>query len=161
MTLSIIGDAFMAKKLQLTGERIIDGILAFAAAHIAYIYAFKQTTLDSYSLWYVVPSAIALLALYFLVLYNPQAKPELRIGSFVYTLVIIALFVTVLRFVLTDHVPINAIVVSLLGVSLFILSDSLIAFNEFKKELPHAEKFISFTYILAQILLQTTPLLLL
>ncbi|MGA0277402.1 MAG: lysoplasmalogenase family protein, partial [Candidatus Kariarchaeum pelagius] len=48
---------------------------------------------------------------------------------------------------------------SLFGILLFIISDSLLSYNEFINNFKNAKDWIAITYVLSQILLQITPLL--
>ncbi len=150
LTVSLIGDMFMAKWLRLTGKRIIDGIIFFGIAHILYIYGIQllHKTLSFSS--FIIGVAVAV-PIYLVVAFD-RSKRVLTIGAFFYSLIIGVLFATILMATIQTRTVVT--LVQLGGITLFMLSDGIIAFREFRKELPFAEHWIASTYFVAQVLLQ-------
>ncbi|MHA2090145.1 MAG: lysoplasmalogenase family protein [Candidatus Kariarchaeaceae archaeon] len=156
---SLIGDLFMAEKISLTDQRLIDGIIAFGVAHITYIYAYyRLTTTFNWFLVFVI--FIIGLALFVFIITNMRIKGFILIASCIYAILLISLLTVILNLALTSNIPELLMITAIPGIVLFISSDVLIIVNEYKHDINNAQEIIAITYIFAQILLQLTPLIL-
>lgn len=153
--LSFIGDLLMARKIKFSENRTIDGAIVFGLAHITYIYAFSLLKGSSFEIGLVLGGIIVSFVLYYFIGYEKELHDLYKIVNWVYALLITMTLVSVISFSITPQVPISAIIISLLGVILFMISDGVLAFNEFKKPIKNAKDIIAVTYIMAQIFLQT------
>ncbi|MHA1910712.1 MAG: lysoplasmalogenase family protein [Candidatus Kariarchaeaceae archaeon] len=151
---SFIGDLFMAKIIKITKNRLINGIIGFGIAHIIYIIGFvKMQTVDQFIWWIPTLIVFLIIILFYLVGYNKDASKILMLAVFCYVIIMGMVFSSVI-YLIFNPTPTLVIVFALVGVILFMISDSIISYNEFKQELPYASRIIPTTYILAQIFLQ-------
>ena len=151
---SFIGDLFMAKIIKITKNRLINGIIGFGIAHIIYIIGFvKMQTVDQFIWW--IPTLIVplIIIMFYFVGYNKNASKILMLAVFCYTLIIGMVLSSVL-YLIFNPVPTLVIVFALVGVLLFMISDGVISYNEFKQEFHYASRIIPLTYVFAQIFLQ-------
>jgi uncharacterized membrane protein YhhN len=156
---SFIGDLLMAKVIRITKHRIIDGAMIFGIAHMIYIYSFYRLKNKGFEWWLIVIDLVLVVFLYYKIGYNSKLHPAILISNFLYALVLISLLFANISFIITKNVPILVILTSLLGVILFLVSDGILAYNEFQKPIENAKDKIAVTYIFSQILLQLTPIL--
>ncbi len=156
---SFVGDLFMARKLFLFESRIINGIIGFGMAHLFYLLAFYNLGSKRIHLLEISIGLLLLVLVYYFVVYSPDMKKPLKIASFIYAGIISSLFVVILNFVLYSDKGLFPSLLSLVGIVLFIISDSTIAYTEFKKNISNSSKIIAITYILSQIMLQATVVL--
>jgi hypothetical protein len=84
----------------------------------------------------------------------------LLIASGVYALLLISLLIVILNLALTSNIPVLLMITAIPGIILFIASDVLIIVTEYKHIINNTQETIAITYILAQVLLQLTPLIL-
>jgi len=163
IVLSLIGDLLMAQWISITEHRTIDGVMAFGVAHIIYIIAFSRLNvggMELVSVWPLILVSIIVGAGIFLkVGNNEKLHVALRISNAIYALIISILLFFVLVFILTPTTTLLVGLTAGAGIVLFIISDSVLAYNEFQQPIPNAKEIIAITYIVAQILLQLTPLL--
>ncbi len=134
---SLIGDIFLIKQ----DHFFVQGLIAFLIGHLCYIVAFWTSPNLSVVIFYLVYMTIFLSLLW-------KHLGSLKIPVIVYSLVLavmswLALSRTIDHY---DHHTFHA----LLGSLLFIVSDSLLAFNKFKTPFPFAHLYILATYFLAQ-----------
>ncbi|OLS19332.1 MAG: hypothetical protein HeimC2_41680 [Candidatus Heimdallarchaeota archaeon LC_2] len=157
---SFIGDLFMARKIKLVESRIVNGTIGFGVAHIFYILAFYKLGPQSIELWELGVGIILLCFLYYFVIYSPELHKSLKVATFVYAMIIAILFVVILDFSNNSSIRPLSSIIAVIGIILFILSDSIISYSEFKKEITYSKEIISITYVISQILLQLTPVIL-
>lgn len=151
LVFSLAGDIF----LMLPGNFFIPGLVAFLLAHVMYLVGFNLS-ITSIS----VPVLIA--ALIFLggtqLLYRRLARSlserkedRLKLPIAVYTTVISLMAVSAM-FTLANPawVPLHAIIATC-GAVLFVISDSLLAWNRFVAPVPHAALLVMVTYHLGQL----------
>jgi uncharacterized membrane protein YhhN len=150
----------MAKKIKLVESRIVNGTIGFGVAHIFYILAFYKLGSQTIELWELVVGIILLGSLYYFVIYSPELKKSLKIATFGYSIIIALLFVIILDFIGNSDIRLLSSVLAIFGIILFILSDSIIAYTEFKTQISHSKEIIAITYVISQILLQLTPVIL-
>ncbi|MCY3412741.1 MAG: lysoplasmalogenase [Candidatus Heimdallarchaeota archaeon] len=155
IVLSFIGDLFMAQWIRLTGKRTIDGAIAFGMAHITYMYGFFLIKGIVFEPWVYLLAILMALGFFPFFGYNRSLPRKMLIVNFCYTLLIVSLLPTMISSILTAS-PIQ-IIFSVLGVVFFMISDAILSYNEFKRELRHAKDKIAFTYFLAQLFLQLIP----
>lgn len=146
ITISFIGDLAMAEILKVTGKRIIDGIIFFAGAHILYLGGVMTSTTIKWELTFPIAFAVAILG-YWKTAHSPD-KPVLTFGAAIYSLVISTLFAAIFTKAIFE--PSEGSLLSLAGIVLFMGSDMMIAFREFRRNFPHSERWVSSWYILGQ-----------
>jgi hypothetical protein len=158
---SFIGDLFMAEYIKLHKKRLINGALAFGIAHLFYIFAVLDFSTYNMILW-IVATIIAIIA-FFIIIYDPTEKISLlSISMFLY-IFLLSVFILLATFNLFSGLDWQLKLISSLGIILFVISDAIIGLTEFRKGLniPASSDLISITYVLAQILLQFIPVVLL
>ncbi|MHA2252667.1 MAG: lysoplasmalogenase family protein [Candidatus Kariarchaeaceae archaeon] len=151
---SFLGDLFMARIISLSNQRIIDGAIGFGFAHLVYIIAFNKLSPITYNWWLILLGIGISLVLYYIVVYNSELSGQILIASFLYSSLLATFLITIASFILTSEVNLFVQITSFTGVLLFVISDSIIAINEFKQEIKHASEIIAVTYILSQVSLQ-------
>ncbi len=159
---SFIGDLFMDKKLSVTGNRLIDGIVAFSVAHAFYIIGFtlwflqtKQLSISQQGIIVIIILGISLLA-YRFTGYHFE-KRELRIAGLTYSLIITTTLVAAVIVGIANRTLGRAL--AMIGALLFYLSDLTLAHRETKPSKINLDPFIHFSYVLGQFFLQTAIML--
>ncbi|MHA2501888.1 MAG: lysoplasmalogenase family protein [Candidatus Kariarchaeaceae archaeon] len=159
---SFLGDLLMAQWIRITEHRTVDGVMAFGLAHIVYALAFNRLNFGWFSLaqdwWYIVVGLALSIGLFQVIGNNQKLHTAVKIANLIYAVLIIGLFMIVLGFVLNPATPALLKLVSLLGILSFMLSDGILAYNEFQKHVARSSEIVHSTYIIAQILLQSVPL---
>ena len=137
----LIGDIF----LMLPSDCFVAGLISFLIGHIVYISAFTIGKEFSLTLWLLIPFMIYG-ALMYRILF--PTLHEMKIPVFVYTVVIVVMAWQAWErwYVFRENPALYASV----GAVFFLASDSVLAFNRFRKEFRHAHVFILSTYFLAQ-----------
>jgi uncharacterized membrane protein YhhN len=146
----------MANKIKIFDNRLINGIIGFGLAHIVYIYAFYEIGDGQAELWQILFALIILIVLYYFVIYGPKQPLYLNFATLIYAIILSILLTMILRFAFTENQEFVPQLISILGIILFMASDSLIAYSEFKRDIRYASQIIAITYIFSQILLQST-----
>jgi hypothetical protein len=175
MLFGSLGDFLMAGILYITPNTLINGILGFGIGHVFYLFALRNvsplllrasgSTQDSrgsrrllignLAIWLGVVAAGVML--FFATVFNPLDL-VLSIGALAYGV----LLLTVLAFAVTkwfEGYPVSFRLSLLLGFLLFFLSDWTIAVRALYNPFFLSDLFIGVTYILAQLLIQVTPIL--
>jgi uncharacterized membrane protein YhhN len=138
---SLVGDIF----LMLPGDRFIAGLISFLLAHLCYIAAFVFEGAHTPGLLYGIP---------FLVYGGVMLRVLLPgLGSMkapviVYMLVIILMAWQAFNRWMTTGQEGSALAFT--GALLFVVSDSILAVNRFKRAFPSAQLYIMSTYFMAQ-----------
>ena len=141
LVLSMVGDILLTY-----GDLyFVYGLVAFLLAHVAYIIAFLKRS----QRLMLIP--LILLMLYGVVVYW-LLYPGLGTMAHPVMLYILVILTMSWRAIAQRDYNKNAIY-AVAGSILFVLSDSIIAFNKFYVEIQHADYLIMFTYWSAQILL--------
>ena len=156
---SFIGDLLMAKVIRITKHRLIDGAMLFGIAHMIYIYSFYRLKNKGFEWWLIVIDIVIVIIFYYKIGFSSKLHPAMLISNFLYAIVLVSLLFANISFIITKNVPILVILSSFFGVILFLVSDGIIAYNEFQKPINNAKDKIAITYIISQILLQLTPIL--
>lgn len=128
----------------------LTGLVSFLIGHIVYTIAMLQSAnyLTNMPLWFLVLLVPYLIfALLFLKTLNSYLS-QLRIPVIIYTCVILAMSFSSLSRVWTFHGL--AFWIPLIGSILFVLSDSLLAYDKFAARLKNGDFFVMLTYIMAQ-----------
>lgn len=137
LTLSLIGDIF----LLWPEKQFISGLLAFLLAHLLFILAMITDFGPYYDWQYLIP--ILLYMIVFLWIILPKS------GKLVFPVVVYA-FVLMLFFWQAAgravYLAGSSSMDALLGAGLFVVSDSVLAYNRFVKNFKWAEFFIIITY---------------
>jgi uncharacterized membrane protein YhhN len=140
LLLSLLGDVL----LMFPARAFLAGLLAFLAAHLAYIGLFVSL---SGQFWH--PIAIALLAaalLYWTRL--ARYKPRLLPAIVLYTVALLAMCTSAVAVASArGNAPL------LIGVGLFAISDGILGWNKFARPLPRAQLWILSSYFAAQTLI--------
>lgn len=150
---SLAGDVL----LHLPARFFLAGVAAFFMAHLAYIAGFLQPLplLDARLLFLVLPVCVVF------VLLNRRIRKGLRdrretdmiIPVTLYALILSTMLLLAISTLLNPAwARLPAIIVSL-GAGLFFISDSVLAYSRFVRDLPHSDCFVMITYHLGQILL--------
>ena len=134
---SFVGDLLMAEKLSITSNRIINGTIGFGIAHLFYMIGFWRLGTGSLELYQIIFGVILANSLFYVVAYGPEIKKELLIATYLYANIIGALFVAILRLVAGGAVWDRDRILPLVGIILFVISDSIIARNAFKRKVPY------------------------
>ena len=146
-----IGDVFLLLK----GKQrfMLLGIVAFAFGHICYIAA----TLTSYraplrAVNLLIPIALCVLWMVFVSLkLLPSAPKSLRMPGFCYALLLSGTCLSALYQSLSTQK--DAFLIAFIGGLFFIISDTILTGQEFRRELKHGNFYVMLTYIIAQTLL--------
>ena len=145
---SLFGDVF----LMFEGY-FIQGLGAFLIAHIFYILAFRPESARFFSKkQLLIPSvAVILYGFLLLMLVLPNVGLPLKAPITVYALTILTMLLTTLhRF---NNVNADSFRYVLIGATLFVLSDSMIAVSKFVAPFPMAGVLIMATYGIGQYLI--------
>ena len=138
------------------------GLISFLLGHLFYIIGLVQLTNSfvSFQLWtiilmipYILFIAIAAIKLLPAV---GEKEPDMKIPVTIY-LVIIGIMGVSSVLPLFAH---TGAILLMIGAFMFMVSDSVLAFNKFKKEIPYERIIVMTTYILAQFFIVQGALLL-
>ncbi len=142
---SFFGDILLIKE-----EHFAFGLLSFLIAHIFYIVAFVSTQEINQTLYFPSLTPFVLFALCVGVLiYRNLGKLLIPVGLYIFVIVIMGW--QSFNHFLTYHSIYS--LVALIGACAFMLSDSLIAINRFRKRLKHERILIMGTYYFGQFLI--------
>lgn len=144
-----LGDVFLLFKGSKLGMLL--GIASFALGHVFYIGAMLSGYPSPHVLM-LVP--LALCAVWLVFVYKkliPYAPKSLRKPGFLYALLLSWTGLSALYLLLvTQKLP---YLVAFIGGLFFMLSDTILTGNQYRKELKHGNFYVMLTYILAQSLL--------
>lgn len=145
LLLSLAGDVFLMGE---TPGRFLLGLASFLLGHAAYVVAFVLTGLDRPALGLAGVVAAAVVGAVAVRRIIPGAAagggPVLGAAVVAYVLVIAVMVITGWA---TGHLPAG------LGGTLFMISDTVLAWNRFVRPLPHQAVIVMATYHVAQFLL--------
>ncbi|MFO1495785.1 MAG: lysoplasmalogenase [Lysobacterales bacterium] len=139
---SALGDAF----LMLPGDWFVYGLLSFLAAHLAYLWAFRQRApwlarLLPFALYGLIAAGV-LSALW------PGVPPALRVPVIVYVAALAAMAAQAAAIAMVRRD--RASVLAAVGGASFLLSDALLAWNRFAGPIEAARLWVLSSYWLAQ-----------
>lgn len=153
LTLSWIGDIILmfADKGELY---FIAGLIAFLLSHISYIILFnKQLKIylnKSKIIFWVGVTVIVIYLIVIMLLLLPSLG-DLKIPVLLYALTISIMLLFALKGFLNWQKPANSYI--LIGATVFVASDSVLAFDKFYAPLQYGSFLIMATYLLAQYLI--------
>lgn len=137
LAFSLIGDIF----LMLPSDKFVQGLASFLIAHIFFIAAFILDFGPYFDWMLLIPAAI--ITIPFLWFLLPKTG-KMKIPVFVYSLMLmIFLWQATGRFY---YLAEPTAFYTLIGALLFIISDSVLAYTRFVKELKISNSLIHFTY---------------
>jgi uncharacterized membrane protein YhhN len=138
---SLAGDIF----LMLPRERFIAGLVSFLLAHLCYIAAFIFEGAHTFGLLYGIPFLIYGAVMLRVLL---PGLGSMKAPVIVYTMAIILMAWTALsRWIQTGQ---EGSALAFTGALLFVVSDSILALNRFRRRFPSAQLYIMSTYFMAQ-----------
>lgn len=138
---SVIGDIFLLSKVKFN-----QGLFSFLIAHAFYSYAFINDT-DGYNYLLFLP---VLMFSFFIFFSISSFLKRYKIPVALYIFIIsIMLWAAFNKFIINET---GFSLFSFLGAILFVISDSLLAWNKFRKKLKYGPMLVSLTYYSAQIL---------
>ena len=145
---SWIGDIFL-----LFDNYFIPGLISFLTAHVFYIHAFVKTLNTERNkgsfVFFTTILVIAYLSTFLTMIKGSLG--DMMIPVFVYGLVIsVMLWVALNR---KNKTSSKSFYLTAIGASLFVLSDSLIAWNMFHAIILYADFLIMITYLSAQVMI--------
>lgn len=138
---SLAGDIF----LMLPRERFLAGLFSFLLAHLFYIAAFMFEGAHAFGLLYGIPFLVYGAVMLRVLLPGLGSK---KAPVIIYMLVIIMMAWSALnRWIQTGE---EGSASAFTGALLFVISDSILALNRFKRRFPSAQLYIMSTYFMAQ-----------
>ncbi|MGN6212422.1 lysoplasmalogenase [Parafilimonas sp.] len=151
---SFLGDVLLVKDGSLY---FMLGIAAFLIAHIFYIILFCriQPFTRNNSVFILISGAaiVGYVALLDFLFWPKITQQSLAIPVVTYSMVLGAMLFTALNLINKKGVPKKIITSLVFGAALFVLSDSIIAFNKFYLSTPVNGFYVMSTYCLAQFLI--------
>jgi uncharacterized membrane protein YhhN len=141
LLLSVIGDVL----LETSPSMFLYGLIAFLLAHLAYITAFLKRD-RRFEILPLIPILVFGTVVYWF-LYSSLQK--MAVPVLIYLIVILTMSWRAIAQRNFNKIAVFAAT----GSIFFVLSDSIIAFNKFYIEIPHAKWIIMFTYWTAQTLI--------
>lgn len=135
LVLSLLGDVY----LMLPGNYFLPGLAAFLFGHLAYIAAFGLPLAASLP-WFVVMSVATL----------PVTVPVLRSITQTGLKAAVVLYMAVICFMAAAAIA-SGSTVAVAGALLFVVSDSILAWDMFVRKLPRAHLWVMISYHLAQV----------
>lgn len=149
LVLSLVGDVFLMGER----DRFVPGLIAFFAAHVAYIVAFGGAVISPYSVF--LGTTLVLIGGPLLLAVRQglesKGKPELFFPVLAYVFVISLMVLAALTGPGAERWSRGSIVAAAVGAVLFYSSDALIGLHRFVRELRWAPVTIMVTYHLGQI----------
>jgi uncharacterized membrane protein YhhN len=134
---STVGDVFLIKDKQF----FVQGLVAFLIGHICFVIAFYTTPN-----WLSLIAYLAYVVFFLNILWRDLGS--LKIPVIVYSLALAAMSWFALSRTIENHN--HHTFHAFLGSLMFIISDSLLAYNKFKSPIPLSSVWILATYFLAQ-----------
>ena len=137
LILSTIGDLFLIKQ----DRFFVQGLISFLLGHICFIAAFWTTPN-----WLSVIPYLIYIIFFLSILWKHLGKLKIPVIVYAIALALMSWMALSRMIAHHDHHTFHAFV----GSIVFVISDSLLAFNKFKSPIPHAHLWILATYFLAQ-----------
>ncbi|MBN1200596.1 MAG: lysoplasmalogenase [Anaerolineae bacterium] len=138
---SLVGDVL----LMLPSDRLLQGLIAFLVAHVLYIIAFTRQGSGTAPMWYAIPFALYGVIIVWRLwphLGSKKAPVMLYVG-----IILIMAWQAANRWIETDQ---PGSLLALIGAYLFVLSDSVLAFERFRAAFRSAPFWVLSTYFAAQ-----------
>ena len=146
----LAGDVFL---LNSGRDSFVAGLAAFLVAHVLFSLAFTYTTETNHEIPLLKqkPWTISLLAGYGIVIFHFISPGLGSITPHVIVYMAILLIMNVMALNRYKKVPDNSFNFGLAGALLFLLSDSLLAWNKFREPIPYPNVLVMLTYGLSLI----------
>ncbi|MFN8577533.1 MAG: lysoplasmalogenase [Candidatus Sericytochromatia bacterium] len=141
---SLFGDIF----IMLSEDKFIFGLVSFLIAHIIYIYAFLHGNNFIIPFYLIIPFLIFGMTMYS---YLYKSLNELKAPVFIYVSIILIMGVSALNLWYLKHD--NYSLYAFIGSLFFIVSDSILAVDKFKKPMYYAQLSLLSTYYISQTLI--------
>jgi len=153
LVFSTMGDLFLMMPEERNRKRFLWGTLAFMGTHLIYLYYFLSNWEQWPQLqWFQWAGALVLLlATFMLVMPMRNSLKSLLVPVALYSLLLTLLAIAILFSM--SVLPFNLFLISLAGILLFLLSDSVLSQDWFIREFPAARFIAMITYFGAQFLL--------
>jgi len=139
--LSLVGDVFLIFEKTM----FLPGLIAFLLAHFCYVAAFYQLPNGPNAIYSAIPFVIYF-AIFMRILWY-------SLGAMKIPVIIYALTITMMgRFAMNRFLNLETIesALAFAGALIFIISDSFLAYDRFKKPILHKYIYVLSTYFLAQ-----------
>jgi uncharacterized membrane protein YhhN len=158
MLFSLAGDVF----LMLDRRHFIKGLLAFLFSHLAYISVFNQPSMllepGTLALAALLAVIVGVLLRQIIISLRSSGKPGLVLPVTVYGFVLMLTCWSTLVCLLRPEWPDTAAAMAAGGGVLFLLSDSLLAWNRFVRPIPRGRLWTMLSYHWSQFLLASSVL---
>jgi len=149
LVMSTLGDILLLFS-EINELFFISGLISFLIAHVIYIRLFLRKLNSSISYPWVFGSLFVIgIYLYYFLSTMWGNLNTMKIPVTIYALVISTMLFVVLQLVASKSLRKKEIV--LLGAFLFVVSDSLLAWNMFYQEIAHGSFWVMSTYLFAQL----------
>jgi uncharacterized membrane protein YhhN len=143
LVLSIAGDVF----LMLPSDRFVAGLVAFLLAHLFYIVAF-MSEISTLIWWPLIPLVIYGIVIYIILApYLGKLKPPVLIY------IVVILIMAWLAWQRWSHTSQSGALLACVGAFLFVISDTILAINRFRRAFKPARALNLTTYFAAQCLI--------
>mgnify|MGYP001051675528 FL=1 len=142
LVLSLVGDVLL---LGDSDVHFLGGLIAFLLGHLAYIAAFRRVPGDG-PIWPGVLLVVLVVGLVMWVRLLPRLRSDWREGA---PLVLYAVIIGAMAALAWA----TGLWVVGLGATLFLVSDTVLAYQRFVGDLPHGRLVVMVTYHLAQVLI--------
>lgn len=148
LTFSTIGDIFLIRKEK--KPLFVIGAIAFLLTHVCYlVFMHNELVISVSTIWYVIMCiSIIVLLMVFIKILSKHFK-KLTPACFIYALVLLLELTFSIIAIKTNKACTQYIMI--FGFSLFILSDSILAYTKFVKDVKRRDFYIMGTYVSAQI----------
>ncbi|MGB8951636.1 MAG: lysoplasmalogenase [Candidatus Aminicenantales bacterium] len=146
LIISLVGDIF----LMLPRDKFTQGSISFFAAHVFYALAFAQNVHSFF--WIGLAPFFIFAAVLFILLQRHLGRFRIPILLYMIVISLMAWLAANRYFNFRDSETLFA----LIGGFLFLISDSILALNKFKKPFKPAQAFILSTYFIAQLLIASS-----
>jgi len=141
LVFSLAGDVF----LMLPADRFVAGLVSFLLAHCCYIVAFSSRTGFQFSLVWLLPFLI-IGAMVLAVLSPGLGKMKLPVAAYTAVILVMA-WQALMQWIESSA---TGALLAFLGASLFVISDSTLAINRFRKQHAGGRALTLSTYYAAQ-----------
>jgi uncharacterized membrane protein YhhN len=143
LVFSMAGDVF----LMLPSDRFVAGLVAFLVAHLFYIVAF-MSEISALKWWPLIP-----LAIYGILIYIILAPCLGKLKTPVLIYIVVILIMAWLAWERWSQTSQNGALMAYVGALLFVISDTILAINRFRKTFKLARVLNLTTYFAAQCLI--------
>ncbi len=152
LVFSLVGDVL----LDLPERYFLSGLVAFLAAQILYIVGFNQSPLNFHPLALLIIALAAFIGVRIFILIRSglvrtDDGRKMVAPVAVYTLAICLMLISAWLCLFRPAWPLEAALLAGAGASLFVASDSCLAYARFVRKIPHGDLIVMVTYHMGQI----------